>query len=128
MAHVAGDAGLIGWANGVDVALAGLTATNTVATAGTAQTLPDAPTAIYHVLNLTSATCALTFPTAAAGKAFTLSLIQGTSYRAVTWPVGVQWPMDVAPVLQTAAGSVDEFTFYSAGVTWRGSLDASYSA
>ncbi|HEY8791041.1 MAG TPA: hypothetical protein VIM10_18185 [Actinopolymorphaceae bacterium] len=85
-------------------------------------------TATANVLTLTSAHCALTFPPAGAGKAFLVTLKQGTGgYLLVDWPSGVKWPMDVVPVLQTPAGSVDEFTFYSADTTWRGSLDASYS-
>ena len=103
-------------------------AVNTVTTGGASQTIPDMTTATANVLTLTSAHCALTFPPAGAGKAFLVTLKQGTGgYLLVDWPSGVKWPMDVVPVLQTPAGSVDEFTFYSADTTWRGSLDASYS-
>lgn len=111
------------------VAAIGSRTTNTVAAAGASQTLPDVTVATSHVLTLTAATCALTFPSAVAGRNFTLTLKQdATGSRAVTWPAGVKWPMDVVPALQTTASAVDEFTFFAADGTWRGSHDAAYSA
>lgn len=94
---------------------------NTVAAAGSSQTLPDVTTATIHDLTLNSATCALTFPTASTGKSFTLFLRQdATGGRAVTWPAGLKWPAGAAPTLTTTAGAVDVFSFLSVASVWYG--------
>jgi hypothetical protein len=94
---------------------------NTVAAAGAAQTLPDVPTATINRLTLTAA-CTVSFPTAAAGKSFTLVLAQdATGGRTVTWPGTVKWAGGTAPTLTAAAGKVDVFTFVCAdGTNWLG--------
>ena len=102
-----------------------ITATvNTVAASGTTQTLPDVTSALVHRITLT-ANCTFTFPTAAAGKRFTLVLVQdGTGSRLATWPASAKWPAATAPTLTVAAGSVDQFEFLcSDGSTWAGVVD-----
>lgn len=86
-------------------------AVNTVATSGATQTLPDVTTATMHDITLT-ANCTFTFPTAAAGKSFSVRLKQdGTGSRTATWPSSAKWPGSAAPTLSTAAGGVDTFWF-----------------
>lgn len=97
---------------------------NTVATAGSSQTIPDPATgaASMSYITLTAATCALTFPSPVAGRSFSLTLVQdATGGRLVTWPATVKWPGNVTPVLTTAAGKADRFSFLcDDGSTWAG--------
>lgn len=94
---------------------------NTVAASGAAQTLPDVTTATIHYVTLTAA-CTFTFPTAAAGKSFTLVLIQdATGSRTATWPASVKWAGGTAPTLTTTAAKRDVLSFMCAdGSTWVG--------
>ena len=85
---------------------------NTVASAGTAQTLAEPATKSINDLTLDNASpCVLTFPTATAGTSFTLILRQSGSTRLVTWPGGIKWAGGAAPTLSTATGSIDFFSF-----------------
>lgn len=107
--------------NSVKVALA-VETVNTVATSGSAQTIPDPATgATMNRVTLT-ANCTFTFPTAAAGKSLSIATVQdGTGSRTATWPAAVHWPGGVAPTLTTAAAKVDRFTFFcDDGSTWAG--------
>lgn len=94
---------------------------NTVAASGAAQTLPDVDVATIHRITLT-ASCSLTFPTAVAGKSFSLELVQdGTGSRTVTWPGTVKWALAVAPTLSVVAGAKDDFAFVCFdGTNWSG--------
>lgn len=94
---------------------------NAVPTSGTAQTIPDVSTATVNRITLTG-NCTLTFPTAAAGKSFTVVLVQdGTGSRTVTWPGTVLWPGAATPVLTTTAAKRDVFSFLCAdGTNWIG--------
>lgn len=94
---------------------------NTVAAAGSTETIPDTTTATIHRLTL-DANCTLTFPTAAAGKSFTLILIQdATGSRTITWPGTVVWAAGAAPTLTTTAAKKDILTFLCAdGTNWLG--------
>lgn len=95
---------------------------NTVATASTSQTLPAPSVDGIHDLTLTSASCAITLPSAVAGQRFDLVLRQdGTGGRAVTWVGTVKWPGGAAPTLTAAASANDVVTFLCvvAG-TWLG--------
>ena len=108
--------------SGNEAALAEIVeAVNTVATSGTAQTIPDPTAQTINRITLTG-NCTFTFPTAAAGKSFTLVLVQdGTGSRTVTWPGTVKWPAATAPTLTTAASKVDVFAFLCAdGTNWLG--------
>lgn len=81
-----------------------------------------------NLISLTLTTnCTFTFPSPATniGVSFTLEILQDTTgSRGVTWPSAVKWSGGVAPVLSTAAGALDIFSFYTidGGVTWRGFL------
>lgn len=94
---------------------------NSVTTSGTAQTLPDATTATLNKITLTG-NCTFTFPTAAAGKSFTVVLIQdGVGTRTATWPGTVQWPSGVAPTLTATINKRDVLTFLCVdGTNWLG--------
>jgi hypothetical protein len=94
---------------------------NTVTTSGAAQTIPDPVTGPSISRIILTAACNLTFPTAAAGKTFTLVLVQnGTGNWAVTWPA-VNWASGVAPTLSLTANAVDWLTFACVdGTTWAG--------
>lgn len=100
-------------------------AINTVAATGSTETLPDVTTATIHDLTL-DANCTLTFPTAAAGKSFTLLLTQdATGSRTVTWPASVKWASATAPTLSTGAGKKDLLAFVCInGTNWIGTLAA----
>jgi hypothetical protein len=74
-----------------------------------------------QILTLTGS-CTFTFPTAAAGKSFTLLLKQdGTGGRTVTWPATVKWPGGTAPTITSTASKLDKFIFTSDGTNWYGS-------
>lgn len=94
---------------------------NSVAATGATETIPDITTATVHRLTL-DANCTLTFPTAGAGKSFTLVLIQdATGSRTVTWPAEVKWAGGTTPTLTTTAAKKDVFTFLCAdGTNWLG--------
>lgn len=95
---------------------------NTVATSSTAQTIPD-PASAATISRITlTANCTLTFPTAAAGKTFSVFLVQdGTGSRTVTWPATVKWPAGTAPTLTTTASKRDAFSFICTdGTNWDG--------
>ncbi|HWB39074.1 MAG TPA: hypothetical protein VG604_02415, partial [Candidatus Saccharimonadales bacterium] len=94
---------------------------NTVANSGSSQTLPDVTADTIHYITLT-ANCTLTFPTAAAGKSFTVVLLQdATGSRTVTWPGTVKWAGGSAPVLTTTANKTDVFSFMCVdGTNWLG--------
>ena len=85
---------------------------NTVASAGTAQTIAEPAVKSINDFTLDNASpCVLTFPTATAGTSFTLILRQSGSTRTVTWPGGIKWAGGVPPTLSTATGSIDFFSF-----------------
>lgn len=84
---------------------------------GAAVTLPDVTTATVHRYTLT-ANCAFTLPAPAAGKSFTLVLVQdATGSRTATYtpPSGtVKWPGGTAPTLTTTATKIDVLSFLCA--------------
>jgi hypothetical protein len=95
---------------------------NVVAASGSTETLPDVTTATVHRVTLT-ANCTFTFPAAAAGKSFTVVLVQdGTGSRTATWPGTVKWSNGgTPPTLTTAAGKEDTFSFLCTdGTNWTG--------
>jgi hypothetical protein len=94
---------------------------NTVATSGSAQTIPDVLSSTISRITLT-ANCTFTFPTAATGKSFTLVLVQdGTGSRTATWPGTVKWSGGTTPTLTTTASKTDVFSFLCAdGTNWLG--------
>lgn len=74
-----------------------------------------------QVLTLTG-NCTFTFPTATAGKSFTLLLKQdGTGSRTATWPASVKWPGGTAPTITSTASKLDKYVFISDGTNWYGS-------
>lgn len=97
---------------------------DTVATSGTAQTLPDVTTATMHKVTLT-ANCTITLPTPGAGKSFTVELVQdATGGRTVTWatPSGaIRWAGGAAPTITATANAIDVVSFICVGgVNWYG--------
>lgn len=96
---------------------------STVTASGSALTLPDVTVATMHDITLT-ANCTFTFPTAQAGKSFSVRLKQdGTGSRTVTWPGSVKWAGGTAPTLSTGASKVDVLAFVCFdGSTWDGVL------
>jgi hypothetical protein len=74
-----------------------------------------------QILTLTG-NCTFTFPTATAGKSFTLLLKQdGTGSRTVTWPAAVKWPGGTAPTITSTASKLDKYVFTADGTNWYGS-------
>lgn len=74
-----------------------------------------------QILTLTG-NCTFTFPTATAGKSFTLLLKQdGTGSRTVTWPAAVKWPGGTAPTITSTASKLDKYVFTADGANWYGS-------
>ena len=72
-----------------------------------------------QILTLTG-NCTFTFPTATAGKGFTLLLKQdGTGSRTVTWST-VKWPGGTAPTVTSTASRQDIYSFFADGTNWYG--------
>lgn len=96
--------------------------TEEVATANTSTAYTiDLANGSVQILTLTG-NCTFTFPTATAGKGFTLLLKQdGTGSRTVTWPSSVKWPASTAPTITSTASKGDKFVFVGDGTYWWGS-------
>ena len=96
--------------------------TEEVATANTSTAYTiDLANGSVQVLTLTG-NCTFTFPTATAGKGFTLLLKQdGTGSRTVTWPASVKWPASTAPTITSTASKGDKYVFVGDGTYWWGS-------
>jgi hypothetical protein len=74
-----------------------------------------------QILTLTG-NCTFTFPTATAGKSFTLILKQdATGSRTATWPAAVKWPSGTAPTITSTASKSDKYIFTADGTNWIGS-------
>lgn len=91
---------------------------------GSTETFFSSTTGNVHTATL-NANCTFTFAAVTSGKAcsFTMLLTQdGTGSRLVTWPGSVVWQGGTAPVLATAAASVDILTFFTldGGTVWYG--------
>ena len=96
--------------------------TEEVATANTSTAYTiDLANGSVQILTLTG-NCTFTFPTATAGKGFTLLLKQdGTGSRTVTWPSSVKWPASTAPTITSTASKGDKYVFVGDGTYWWGS-------
>jgi hypothetical protein len=96
--------------------------TEEVATANTSTAYTiDLLGGTVQILTLTG-NCTFTFPTATAGKGFTLLLKQdGTGSRTVTWPAAVKWPSGTAPTITATASKLDKYVFTADGTNWYGS-------
>ena len=98
----------------------GYTEETVTANTSTAYTV-DLANGSVQILTLTG-NCTFTFPTATAGKGFTLLLKQdGTGSRTVTWPSSVKWPASTAPTITSTASKGDKFVFVGDGTYWWGS-------
>jgi hypothetical protein len=97
------------WQNG-PVASRLVEISNTVASSGTAVTIPDVSVATVNNINLTN-NCTFTFPTATVGKSFTVRIIFANTTSTVTWPNSVDWPNGITPGLTQATGKKDIFSF-----------------
>ena len=90
------------------------------ANTSTAYTI-DLANGSVQILTLTG-NCTFTFPTATAGKGFTLLLKQdGTGSRTATWPAAVKWPASTAPTITATASKMDKYVFVADGTNWIGS-------
>lgn len=98
----------------------GYTEENVSANTGTAYTI-DLANGTVQILTLTG-NCTFTFPTATAGRGFTLLLKQdGTGSRTATWPAAVKWPSSTAPTITATASKMDKYVFVADGTNWIGS-------
>lgn len=97
------------WQNGAPASRL-VEAVNTVAASGAAVTIPETSVASIHLITLT-ANSTFTFPTATAGKSFTVRITITNSGFGITWPTSVVWPDGVAPALTMTPGKRDVFTF-----------------
>jgi hypothetical protein len=98
----------------------GYTEETVTANTSTAYTV-DLANGSLQILTLTG-NCTFTFPTATAGKGFTMLLKQdGTGSRTVTWPSSVKWPASTAPTITSTASKGDKFVFVGDGTYWWGS-------
>lgn len=97
---------------------AALIETPSVANTGSSYTLNDRS---FHDLTLTSSPVSLTFPTAVAGKQFTLFIKQdGSGSRTINWPGTVRWPGGTQPALTSTASRTDVISFVCDGTYWLG--------
>jgi hypothetical protein len=88
----------------------GYTEETVTANTSTAYTI-DLANGSVQILTLTG-NCTFTFPTATAGRGFTLLLKQdGTGSRTVTWPAAVKWPGGTAPTVTATASKMDKYVF-----------------
>lgn len=95
--------------------------TPTVANTGTEYTVAITSGTLFD-LTLTG-NCTFTFPTATAGRQFSLFLKQdGTGSRTATWPSSVRWAAGIAPTLTTTASRTDVVSFIADGTYWLGFL------
>jgi len=98
----------------------GYTEETVTANTSTAYTI-DLANGSLQILTLTG-NCTFTFPTATAGKGFTLLLLQdATGSRTATWPASVKWPAGTAPTITATASKGDKFVFVGDGTYWWGS-------
>lgn len=98
----------------------GYTEETVSANTGTAYTI-DLANGSVQILTLTG-NCTFTFPTATAGRGFTLLLKQdATGSRTVTWPASVKWPSSTAPTITSTASKMDKYVFVADGTNWIGS-------
>lgn len=130
----------IDYANNTLTGVAGTTATQTltnktieagVFTNGYTEEVATANTSTAYTIDLLGGTvqiltltgnCTFTFPTATAGKGFTLLLKQdGTGSRTATWPAAVKWPSGTAPTITATASKLDKYVFTADGTNWYGS-------
>lgn len=66
-----------------------------------------------------------TFPSAVAGKQFTILLNQdGTGNHVPTWPDSVRWSGSTAPTVTNTAGKTDILSFLAVGTYWLGFINA----
>jgi hypothetical protein len=104
-------------ADGFQSVAGGISEPPTVANTSTAYTI--GARSLYD-LTLTG-NCTFTFPTATAGRQFTLVLNQdSTGSRTVTWPSSVRWPGGTAPTITATASKTDVFSFLAVGTYWLG--------
>jgi hypothetical protein len=94
--------------------------TPTVANTGTAYTVDLANGTLFD-LTMTGTPVVWAFPTATAGRQFTLMLKQdATGTRLSTWPAAVRWAGGTAPTLTTTAAKTDVISFLADGTYWLG--------
>jgi len=104
----------------VNPTITNYTETTVTANTSTAYTI-DNTNGTLQILTLTG-NCTFTFPTATAGKSFTLFLKQdATGSRTVTWPASVKWPGGTAPTITATASKADKYVFTADGTYWLGS-------
>jgi hypothetical protein len=95
--------------------------TPVVANTSTAYTI-DITNGTFYDLTLTG-NCTFTFPTATAGRQFTLLLKQdGTGSRTITWPASVRWAASLTPVITATIAKTDVISFIAEGTYWLGFL------
>ena len=93
--------------------------TPVVANTSTAYTVTITSGTLFN-LTLTG-NCTFTFPTATAGRQFTLLLKQdGTGSRTITWPSSVRWPASVTPTITSTIAKTDVISFVADGTYWLG--------
>lgn len=98
----------------------------TIAAAGSAQTL-DISSSTVIVATLTPSTnCTFTMPAATAGKSFTIYVKQPAAAVAQATFTGVSFPGGVTPVLTATVNRTDIFSFVSDGTKWYGNVSKNY--
>jgi hypothetical protein len=98
----------------------------TIAAAGSAQTL-DISSSTVIVATLTPSTnCTFTMPAATAGKSFTVYVKQPAAAVAQATFTGVSFPGGVTPVLTATVNRTDIFSFVSDGTKWYGNVSKNY--
>ena len=102
--------------------ITGYTETTVTANTGSAYTINIA-NGTLQILTLT-ANVTYTFPTATAGKSFTLFQLQdATGSRSVaSWGVSVRWPNGTTPTITGTASKGDKFVFTADGTYWWGTI------
>lgn len=97
---------------------------STNSASGAAPNLDLSAGSVQDVTLTANATLTISNPPAT-GKGYGVTLIlrqDATGSRTLTWPTSIKWAGGAAPVISTAANSIDVYTFYTTngGVTWLG--------
>lgn len=101
----------------------GLETINTVAAAGTTETLDLGDGNVHDVTLDENVEFTFTGATSGVACSFTLILRQdGAGGNSVTWPASVDWAGGTAPTISTTGSTVNVLTFLTAdnGTTWLG--------
>lgn len=101
---------------------------STLTPAGTSQTI-DLSLGNNQTLDLSSAsgTVTVTLSNPEAGGWYNIWIVQGATFRDITWPASVKWPQAQAAILTQTNGAVDLVKLYYTGSVYRALWELDFS-